>query len=75
MISLDKCNAVDDLSPKICVPRKTKHVNVKVSNNLTKLKIKEHWHTNKRKMKNNELSKVSAENRTCYYFDKNLSLI
>ena len=34
MISLGKCNvhvnAVDDLSTKICVPSKTKHINVKV---------------------------------------------
>ena len=33
-ISLDKCNgscnAVDDLSKKICVPSKTKSINVKV---------------------------------------------
>ena len=36
MISLDKCNgscnAVGNLSAKICVPSKTKDVNVKVSN-------------------------------------------
>ena len=34
MISLDKCNgscnAIDDLSKKICVPSKTKSINVKV---------------------------------------------
>ena len=39
IISLDKCNgsrnAVDDLSTKICVPSKTKCVNVKVTNTIT----------------------------------------
>ena len=39
MISLDKysksCNSVDDLCKKICVPSKTKDVNVKVFNMIT----------------------------------------
>ena len=39
MISLDKCsgscNSVDNLSPKICVPSKTKYLNVKVFNMIT----------------------------------------
>ena len=39
IISLDKCsasfNSVDVLSTKICVPSKTKNVNVKVFNMLT----------------------------------------
>ena len=39
MISLDKCNEscnyVFDLSSKICVPSKTKGVNVKLSNIIT----------------------------------------
>ena len=42
MITLDKCNgscnAVDDLSIKICVLNKTKSINVKVFNVTTKLK-------------------------------------
>ena len=42
MITLDKCNgscnAVDDLSIKICVLNKTKSINVKVLNVITKLK-------------------------------------
>ena len=41
MISLDKCyescNAVNDLSTKICVPSKTKDVNVKVFNMITRI--------------------------------------
>ena len=41
MISLDKCNgscnSVDDLSVKICVPNKTKSVNVKVFNMASKI--------------------------------------
>ena len=41
MISLDKCNGsynvVDDLSTKICVPSKTKHVSVKVFNMITRI--------------------------------------
>ena len=41
IISLDKCNgycnAVDDLSTKICVPSKTKDVNVEVFNTITKI--------------------------------------
>ena len=40
MISLDKCNgrcnAVDDLSTKMCVPVKTNDVNVKAFNMITK---------------------------------------
>ena len=33
MISLDKCNgSCNVLSPKICIPKKTKHINVKVFN-------------------------------------------
>ena len=40
-ISLDEwngnCNAVNDLSTKICVPSKTKDVNVKVFNMITRL--------------------------------------
>ena len=39
MISLDKCsgsyNAANVLSPKICVPKKTKDINVKVFNVIT----------------------------------------
>ena len=39
IISLDKCsasfNSVDVLSTKVCVPSKTKNVNVKVFNMLT----------------------------------------
>ena len=39
MINLDtcngSCNVVDDLSTKICVPSKTKDVNVKVFNMIT----------------------------------------
>ena len=41
MISLGKCNescdSVDDLSWKICFPNKTKSVNVKVFNMITKI--------------------------------------
>ena len=41
MISLDKCsescNAVDDLSTKICVRNKTKYVNAKVFNIITRV--------------------------------------
>ena len=41
MISLDKCNescnAVDDLSAKIYVPNKTKDVNLKVFNMITRI--------------------------------------
>ena len=41
MISLDKCNGscnvVGDLSTKIRVPSKTKYVNVKVLNKITKI--------------------------------------
>ena len=41
MISLDKCNGiskvVDDLSTEICVPSKTKDVNVKVFNMITRI--------------------------------------
>ena len=40
MISLDKCNrscnAINDLSTKICVPSKAKDVNVKVFNMITR---------------------------------------
>ena len=39
MIGLDKCNgscnSVDDLSRKICVPNKTKNINVRVLNMIT----------------------------------------
>ena len=36
MISLDKCNgSCNALSPKICVPKKTKDTNVKVFNMIT----------------------------------------
>ena len=42
MTSLDQfsgnCNFVDDLTTKICVPSKTKDVNVKVLNMITKKK-------------------------------------
>ena len=42
MINIDKkcngsCNAADDLSTKICVPSKTKDVNVNVFNMVTKI--------------------------------------
>ena len=42
MISLDICNgscnsAVDDLSAKVCVPSKTRNVNVKVFNMITRI--------------------------------------
>ena len=41
IFSLDRCNgscnSVNDLSAKICVPNKTKGVNVKVFNMLTKI--------------------------------------
>ena len=41
IISLDKfnesCNAVDDFSTKICVPNKTKDINVKVFNIITRI--------------------------------------
>ena len=41
MISLDKCNescnALDDLSTKICVPNETKDVNVKVFNIIKRI--------------------------------------
>ena len=40
MVSLDKysrsCNAADDLSTKICIPSKTKDVNVKAFNTITR---------------------------------------
>ena len=40
MISLYKCsgscNAIDDLSTKICLPRETKRVNVEVFNMITR---------------------------------------
>ena len=36
MISLDKCNGnCNALSPKICVPKQTKDINVKASNMIT----------------------------------------
>ena len=36
MISLDKCNESSNvLSPKICVPKKTKYINVKLFNMIT----------------------------------------
>ena len=39
MIGLDKCNgscnSVDNLSRKICVPNKTKNINVRVLNMIT----------------------------------------
>ena len=42
MVSLDKCNgscnALEDLSTKICVPSKTKVVNIKVFNMVTRNK-------------------------------------
>ena len=46
MTNLDQCsgnfNFVDDLSTKICVPSKTKDVNVKVLNMITKkMKLKQ----------------------------------
>ena len=41
MVSLNKCNescnAVHGLSTKICVPSKTKNVNVKLFNMITKI--------------------------------------
>ena len=41
MIGIDKCNgscnAFDDLSTKICVPSKTKDINVKVFKMITRL--------------------------------------
>ena len=42
MISLDGCdgscnNAIDDLSVKVCVPRKTKCINVEVFNMKTRI--------------------------------------
>ena len=41
MVSLDKyngsCNAIDDLSTKICVPSETKDVNVKVFGMITRI--------------------------------------
>ena len=41
MVSLDKCNrscnAIDDLSTKICVPSETKDVNVKVFRMITRI--------------------------------------
>ena len=37
MISLDKCTgSSNSISPKICVPKKTKNINVKVFNTITK---------------------------------------
>ena len=39
MISLDKCNgSCNILSPKICIPKNTKHINVKVFNMITNRK-------------------------------------
>ena len=39
MISLDKCNgSCNVLSPKICIPKNTKHINVKVFNMITNRK-------------------------------------
>ena len=36
MISLDKCNgSCNVLSPKICIPKKAKNINVKVLNIMT----------------------------------------
>ena len=41
LTSLDKCNrscnVLDDLSTKICVPSKTKDVNVKIFNTITRI--------------------------------------
>ena len=41
MINLDKCNAschaVDNLSTKICVPNKTKSINAKILNVITRI--------------------------------------
>ena len=37
MISLDKCTgSCNSISPKICVPKKTRNINVKVFNTITK---------------------------------------
>ena len=43
MISLDQCNgSCNVLSPKICVPKETKYINVKASNMITiKMKLKQ----------------------------------
>ena len=36
MVSLDKCNgSCNILSPKICIPKETKHINVKAFNMIT----------------------------------------
>ena len=47
MISLDKysgsCNAADDLSTKICVPGKTKDINVEVFNMITNKMKQKQW--------------------------------
>ena len=43
MTSLDQCNgSCNVLSPKICVPKETKYINVKASNMITiKMKLKQ----------------------------------
>ena len=44
MISLDKCNGnCNTLSPKICVPKKTKDIDLKVFNMITNNNDKSHF--------------------------------
>ena len=44
MVSLDKCSGnCNVLSPKICVPRKTKDINVKEFNMITNRNEVKHW--------------------------------
>ena len=46
MISLDKCSGTcNALSPKICVPKETKYINVKAFNTITiKNEVKAMFH-------------------------------
>ena len=61
-ITLDKCsgscNSGNDLSTKICVPSKTKHIIVKTF-----------CHANNMKMENNKFKKICIKSFTCNYFD------
>ena len=62
MVTLDKCsgscNSGNDLSTKICIPSKTKHIIVKTF-----------CHANNMKMENNKLKKICIKNFTCNYFN------
>ena len=85
MVSLDKCsgrcNSADDLSMKICVPSKTKDVNVKVFNmitnrNETKTMLKHISCDCKCKLNSTTCnSNQKWNNKTCHYECKSVKII